>query len=348
LKKSIVNNFDLIRLFAALQVALAHMSINLDHSYSILKFLSLFPGVPIFFFLSGYLIYGSYESSFKNENIFLNFYTKRFFRIYPGLFVCLLFSIILVLISGYISIGDINFKDVFFWFVSQLTFFQFYNPDFLRGFGVGVLNGALWTISIELQFYILFPIVYRLMEQKKLIIFSIIFLFIILNISFNYFTRHYTDTILLKLFNVSFAPWFYMFLGGAFFAKFKEYISSILNINIFGLLLALIVTYLISNNLGLSYGNKLNPLSYILIVAIMIHVAFTYPNLSNLLLRKNDFSYGIYIYHMPIVNFILYNYGTGSAQYFVAFFGTISVALLSWFLIEKPSMKLKKNALRRN
>mgnify|MGYP001238677287 CR=1 FL=1 len=60
LKNSTRNNFDLLRLFAALQVALEHSSVHLQHSYAILDMLALFPGVPIFFFLSGYLIFGSY------------------------------------------------------------------------------------------------------------------------------------------------------------------------------------------------------------------------------------------------------------------------------------------------
>ena len=55
-----VNNFDLLRLFAATQVVLSHASVHLEHNYFVLNFLSLFPGVPIFFFLSDYLIYGSY------------------------------------------------------------------------------------------------------------------------------------------------------------------------------------------------------------------------------------------------------------------------------------------------
>jgi peptidoglycan/LPS O-acetylase OafA/YrhL len=41
--------------------------------------------------------------------------------------------------------------------LAQLSIVQFYNPDFLRGYGVGVLNGSLWTISVELQFYVMLP-----------------------------------------------------------------------------------------------------------------------------------------------------------------------------------------------
>lgn len=52
------NNFDLIRLFTALQVAILHMDRHLNLNLSFANFLAYFPGVPIFFFISGYLIGG--------------------------------------------------------------------------------------------------------------------------------------------------------------------------------------------------------------------------------------------------------------------------------------------------
>lgn len=340
------NNFDLLRLFAAFQVAFSHSSNHLEHYVPFLSFLSLFPGVPIFFFLSGYLIYGSYESSSNSRNQTLNFYSKRFLRLFPGLWVCLLFSCFLVWISGYLSNVALNHKDIFFWITAQSTFFQFYNPEFLRGFGVGVLNGALWTIAVELQFYLLVPIVFKLMQQNKFIIFTIIFLFMILNVSNSYF--NHKDQILLKLIYVSFAPWFYMFLIGAFFAQFKEYLSLVLRMNIIFLFIAIIIIYFTSDYLNLGWGNKINPLGYALIIAIIINLAFTYPNLSDRILRKNDISYGIYIYHMPIINYIIYIYGPGVNQFFVATIGTLAIAYFSWILIERPSLRFKKNALREN
>ena len=340
------NNFDLLRLFAAFQVAFSHSSAHLEHSVPFLWFLSLFPGVPIFFFLSGFLIYGSYQSSSNSRNQTLNFYSKRFLRLFPGLWVCLLFSCFLVWISGYLSNFTLNYKDVFFWFAAQSTFFQFYNPEFLRGFGVGALNGALWTIAVELQFYLLAPLVFKLMQQNKFIIFAVISLFIIFNVLNSYFNNN--DHILLKLINVSFAPWFYMFLAGAFFAKHKEYLYLVLRINILFLFIAIIIVFFTSDYLNLDWGNKINPFGYALMIAIVIHIAFTYPSLSNHILRKNDISYGVYIYHMPIINYILYIYGPGINQFVMAIIGTLAIASFSWFLIEKPFLRLKKNALRKN
>src|SRR5512143_1999532 len=57
-----INNFDLIRLLAALQVAFHHLiqQLKIEPSgiifSSIFKITSLFPGVPVFFFVSGFLI----------------------------------------------------------------------------------------------------------------------------------------------------------------------------------------------------------------------------------------------------------------------------------------------------
>lgn len=344
--KHTVNNFDLLRLFAASQVVLSHASSHLEHSYSFLSFFSLFPGVPIFFFLSGFLIYGSYESSSENKNPILNFYFKRVIRLYPGLWACLLFSIFLVWNSGYLENIALNIKEIALWFVAQMTAFQFYNPDFLRGFGVGALNGALWTISVELQFYMLVPLVHKLMQQKKVFIFLTIVIFIIFNISNSYLND--VDTIVLKLIGVSFAPWFYMFLVGAFFAKFKEYISSVLSINILVLFAALVSIYFMSDYLGLYWGNKVNPIAYALMVAIIIKLAYINPTFSDRILGRNDISYGVYIYHMPIINYILYIYGPGEVQFIYAILGTLLLALLSWFLIERPTLRLKTNALRKN
>ena len=344
--KNTINNFDLLRLFAASQVVLSHASYHLEHSYSFFSFFSLFPGVPIFFFLSGFLIYGSYESSLGNKNPVLNFYFKRVLRLYPGLWGCLLFSIFLVWNSGYLENITLNIREIALWFVAQMTAFQFYNPDFLRGFGVGALNGALWTIVVEIQFYLLVPLVYKLMQQKKLFIFSTIVIFIIFNIFNAYLIDK--DSIVSKLIHVSFAPWFYMFLVGAFFAKFKEYISSVLSINIFILLASLLSIYFMSYYLGLGWGNNVNPIGYALMVTIIIKLAYINPTLSDRILGRNDISYGVYIYHMPIINYILYIYGPGEVQYISAILGTLLVALLSWFLIERPTLRLKNNAARKN
>ena len=49
--------------------------------------------------------------------------------------------------------------------MGQMAVFQFYGPDFMRSFGSGVLNGSLWTVTVELQFYILVPVIYWILSK---------------------------------------------------------------------------------------------------------------------------------------------------------------------------------------
>jgi peptidoglycan/LPS O-acetylase OafA/YrhL len=120
--------------------------------------LSPFAGVPIFFVVSGYLVSASYE---RQEEV-LSYIRNRLFRIYPGLWVCLLATLVTVLVIGY---RMQHVKD-FTWFPIQL-FGVIFTPKFLQHFGVGSYNGALWTIPIELQFYFVLPVVYSLLGLKK-------------------------------------------------------------------------------------------------------------------------------------------------------------------------------------
>ena len=70
-------------------------------------------------------------------------------------------------------------------------------------------------------------------------------------------------------------------------------------------------------------------------------IAFFRPATADRTLRMNDISYGIYIYHMPIINSILYKFGAGDVQFYSAFIATIVTALVSWFFIERPCLRMK-------
>lgn len=77
------NCFNLIRLLAALQVAYGHMieHFNLNIPEIITDVFWFFRGVPIFFALSGYLIWNSIGRS----KTFTQYAQKRFWRIFPEL-----------------------------------------------------------------------------------------------------------------------------------------------------------------------------------------------------------------------------------------------------------------------
>jgi peptidoglycan/LPS O-acetylase OafA/YrhL len=75
-------------------------------------------------------------------------------------------------------------------------------------------------------------------------------------------------------------------------------------------------------------------------------VAFTHPQLSDRLLRRNDISYGVYIYHMPVVNLLVTLGLVGRAIGFPIVMCVVLVcAGLSWRLVEKPALRWKKHPL---
>lgn len=347
-----INNFDLLRLMAALQVV-SHHSIKILEIQppatleSILHFSNLFPGVPIFFFISGFLISKSYESNHKLSEYFQN----RALRLYPGLFICVLFSFVLIYVSGYMTAAGASTLDWGLLYLAKTTFLQFYNPDFMRAYGDGVLNGSLWTITVELQFYFLVPIIYFIFNlgdsnayNIKLIL--LIAVFLMINRVFTYIPAEYHDDVGYKLLRVSFLPWFYMFLFGVFVQKNFDWIHKI----IAGRFVHFLVLYCVIGYFCLKYqfalGNNINPVVYIFLVAVTLSFAYSFVGLSRKLLRGNDISYGAYIYHMPIVNFMLYNGYSGDivdALYVMLI--TIIVSFISWVFIEKRSLALKKHPL---
>ena len=164
------NNFDLIRLLAAAQVVAAHA---IGHTplkeklsplgVGLFDILLMIPGVPIFFVISGFLILRSFE---KNPADLKGYLWRRGLRIFPALWVCLAVTIGALGAFGFLG-ADFVFSGTFAaWIAGQVSFVQFFNPEQFRGFGIGVANGALWTITVELQFYLFVPIYHFLTRPR--------------------------------------------------------------------------------------------------------------------------------------------------------------------------------------
>lgn len=354
-----INNFDLIRLFAAFQVVLFHSS-GLMGVYSHLKdnqailvylidFLRPFPGVPIFFFTSGFLITRSFENNSRLHEYALN----RVLRIYPALIVCVSVSILSVAVTGYFKSIEVSIGEMLMWFFARTTIFQFYNPEFMRNYGVGVLNGSLWTICVELQFYILVPLTYAILKIKKKItnanvkLLILITFFLVFNRIFVHFAPEYQHHNVYKLVGVSFIPWFYMFLVGMFFQRNFEFFFKLVAGKFIWLFIGYyIAAVILKEKFKFVYFNEISPVLFVTMALLVFSAAFSWRNLSGVLLRHNDISYGVYLYHMPVVNFFIYY---GFIVYFkynlLVILVTFCIAFISWKIIEKPALSLKKHPL---
>ena len=186
---------DGLRAIAVCAVILYHSKITiLGH----LPFEGGFIGVDIFFVISGYLI-GLIilkELISTGSFSFKNFYERRIRRILPA--ILLVMSISLPLAFVYLSPIDlINFSKSILYSLGFVSNFYFHYSGQLYGATDGLYKPFLhtWSLSIEEQFYILFPItlVFLFKYLRKYLIHILIFFFLgSLSVS-DYTSRNYSS-----------------------------------------------------------------------------------------------------------------------------------------------------------
>jgi peptidoglycan/LPS O-acetylase OafA/YrhL len=255
-----------------------------------------------------------------------------------------------VLIVGYIPIENLRSVAFAKWAIAQLSFFQFYNPDFMRGFGIGVLNGSLWTICVELQFYVLMPLLAWLIRFKMIYILVVLASFginVFLNSDFAF------TGMLGKFLGVSFLPWVAMFMLGHFafdqWHNIKKWFSGKFLVWFAVYLVAATIAYFAQYSSGVFIsGNQLLFPLQILLGAVVLSMAFTQNGFSQAFLHHNDISYGIYIYHMPIINLLLFSGLSLSGFTFILTLAiTAFMASLSWLLVEQPILRSKLSSRKK-
>ena len=343
------NFFDYIRLYASFQVLLFHGASALNYSIpAVISKIFSYKGVPIFFALSGFLVTISWiNSSFNLKKYFIS----RALRIFPALWISIIFSFLLLIIFGKSKFA-FSLKGIL-WLLSQSSFFTFWTPNELEDFGTGVVNGSLWTINIELQFYILVPVligIFLFINNRCNNLISFLSLIIIagLSASINYFfplsprgdgTVNIESSLFIKILYVSFAPYLSAFIIGMLLA---------LIVGLFGKKVSLRY-FLFFGILMLVIDNIPTINEYITLWIYPIYTALIFIGIgliSNPIPIKFDISYGLYLYHLLVANLILnINQFYQFNNTFFYFFLSFTLAFISWYLIESPILKFKNYLL---
>jgi peptidoglycan/LPS O-acetylase OafA/YrhL len=336
-----VNNFDLIRAIAAMQVLVRHAieHMHVERLQALGGIIDYLPGVPIFFVVSGFLITRSWERAPSAMHYAMN----RVLRIYPALWICLGLSILIFLSAG---VRPPSTGALLVWVLGQLSIVQFYNPPFLRNFGVGVLNGSLWTIAVELQFYLALPVLAYLARRQRwgwwpLTVAALTLMLVLRPLMLGRVTM--TE----KLIGVTVFPYLFFFLMGALAQQIFRTRSRWFVRTFVWWALTYVAWVVVERQFGVagSGGNELNPVSIVLVAGLTISAAYTMPALSHRL-HGNDISYGIYIYHMPVINLLLFHGIAGIGGLFATLVIVGALAILSWKIIEKPALGLKRYSAR--
>lgn len=294
-------NLDSIRTVAFLTVFLAHSvasdlpSIIGNPIYNFFNiFRSVFSfGVPVFFVLSGFLI--SFlmlkEQESKTGFCVKNFYIRRVLRIWPVYYIVIIFGfVVFPLLRTYILhipyLENANFINYIF-FIGN--FDQIINNQL--PFGVGL--GPTWSVGVEEQFYLLWPIVIMFFKKRHFII-PIIGFIIISTLSSVIFKLDSQNTIFC----------FIYLSTGALFAYISYYyndkILKITKISPVFFILALVMFILIIMDVICFLG-----FMKMLVISVLIAYMIVYQCYSGrfalknipLLERLGKYTYGLYLYH---------------------------------------------------
>lgn len=163
-----LTNISELRLFFALSVLVSHTIQLAGFSrYDIWRqILSSEVAVQGFFILSGFLVLGSYVRHPQQGD----FYLRRLLRIYPGYAVAVLVFLALCLAEA-TSHGQLPAaSQVIRYLVSNLLLLNFLQPGLdgvFSGNPYREINGALWTIKLEVMFYAVVPLLYRIGQRTS-------------------------------------------------------------------------------------------------------------------------------------------------------------------------------------
>lgn len=335
------NNFDFLRLFFSSVVCISHcVELGSFHNLKIIKqIFSPEVSVRAFFVISGFLIFLSYERSITLRSYF----EKRIRRIFPGYAF-----VIIVTATGLFFVSSLDARDFFGaeWIrfvVANLLFMNFLQPS-LPGVFDGNLhsavNGALWTLKIEVMFYCVVPIfvwLFGKFGRFRILIFgyflSLLYLWLC-----QYLAQRTGRGFFLELGRQLPGQLVWFFSGAILLYYFK-----VLNRYRYSALMVSIL--MLCASAALSGFSFVEPIA----LGVLVVSAGLYFYLGEFG-KFGDFSYGVYIIHFPIIQ-ILLNYGVfgSNALSFIggAFGITLIFAILLWFFVEKPWLSTRSHYIGR-
>ncbi len=335
LSHDLANNFNLLRLLFAASVAVYHICLLGGLAPQLTEAGGAFSlaaeiGVHGFFVLSGYLVYASCERSRSTWD----YAVKRVRRLYPAYFVVILASVAGALIfSAEARANQYEVLDYLGW---NLLFLNFVHPDLpgvFSGSSIQAVNGALWTLKIEVMFYMALPFLvwgFKLAGKHRWLLAGAI-----------YVASELWRLILTgQAANQSaLSPWFdtlayqlpgqmrFFICGIALYWLRRER-----NLLLWSAPFAMAV---LAFSLAAPDQELLRPVS---LAVVVVWFGLVVPRFINVT-RYGDLSYGLYIVHFPIAQALASVGGSQNAP--VAYlYATISMclaaALILWWAVERP------------
>lgn len=333
------NNLNLIRMILASAVLVSHavpLAVG-EHAVEPLETLLHFSlgGLAVygFFAISGFLV----TQSLVQRADVISYFQARVLRIFPGLAVVLLLTVV-VLGPAVTTEGlpqYVSEPKTWTYFISNLSLLrlQYELPGvFLTNPYPNAINGSLWTLPMEFACYVALAAIGVAGGLKKgwriRLTTGAIALFVVA-IALLQYRVHIPDRL------EKFAFLSFCFAGGAAFYFWRDHIVLSRRAALVGVALTVAV-------------NWYWPFSY-LVCAAYFYALFAFGYRRAPLLegynRFGDYSYGMYIYAFPIEQLCAWLFPGISPLALCAASvpPTLMLAILSWYLVERPALSLKRS-----
>ncbi len=296
-------------------------------------------GVDLFFVLSGFLITKILLDTKQSESYFRNFYTRRCLRIWPLYYSVLLFMFVIVPFLRPSETHGIFERSSPWWA------FPFFLHNFLVGNPPGATGplGVAWSLAVEEQFYLVWPLVVRFCTEARLRQVAIAV------ICFSPFLRLYASHHQVLIYSNTFCRLDGLMAGAllALLLRMDGFLPS-------KFLTSAWVIFLSAAPIALLIG--LHALWIVFSFTALASAAFVYLSLfsnqrwlqtllrSRPLVYSGTISYGIYllekipldvakILHLDVHPVLSLSFTTAT---------TYALAILSWSLLERPFLRLKR------
>ena len=337
------NNFNLIRILAALAVLCSH-SFPLSRAGladPLAARLGMTGGsiaVDIFFITSGFLV----SSSLLARTGLLRFFLARALRVLPALWVMLLLTVFVLGLSftteptnQYLSASA---TQVYLLKCSTLLRGVSYHlPGVFAGNPLPLaVNGSLWSLPVEVRMYILLGLLWlplALLKNSRRTAFALVTVVLAALAGYLVISTHLhvaRESPALRL--------IFMFFTGAAYFCLRARVPLRRGLFLTSTTLLLLASF----NASLFYVTYMLTLAY-----MVLYLAYVPGGAIRGFNRVGDYSYGVYIYAFPVQQSIAAMVpGIGvPAMLGLATAATLPLAVLSWHLVENPALRLKDQLL---
>jgi peptidoglycan/LPS O-acetylase OafA/YrhL len=331
------NNLDCLRLILASAVALYHFGgltkLSVFSVFS--EHISAHFAIRSFFVISGLLIYRSYLRSSSTASYF----EKRARRIYPAYFTVVALAAIALCSLSTLPLSQYFGAGFWKYLGANLLFLNFLAPSLPGVFtsnSMSPVNGALWTLKIEVAFYLFVPILHYLCSRlgTKKVMLTIFCLSCVWKYGFEYldslansrnlYSSDAPRTIYSELAVQFPAQLVYFSAGVLLLLYFDKLKSHFLIISCITLCLFLVDHWFTGERLDVFWIS-----GFVFVFGFWCY----FGNFS----KYGDFSYGVYVVHWPIFQILI---ALGATRLDPAIFLGVSLslvglaALLMWYLVE--------------